>query len=158
MDIAPATVPDLIEQRVTIDVSEADIAMTGVIDLVEADGTLTDLKTSAKSWNQTKADENATQLTIYKKMITAKTGQAPSRLRFRVGVKLKTPKFDEFIIDSDESDWEIIVLKMKTMIAAIKAGNFGPPEPGAWVCSAKYCGYWSTCPWVSDRKKRLANV
>jgi hypothetical protein len=40
------------------------------------------------------------------------------------------------------------ILRMQEAIASIDAGFFPPAPQGVWWCSAKWCGYHATCPYV----------
>lgn len=155
-EVAPSIDPELVEAKVRIELPESPYDMLGVLDVATKDGRIKDLKTAAKSKNQAEAD-NSLQLTWYDMTYQAATGREATGLDLEVLVDLKTPKHQRLTTARTRRDFEVLVSRVNATIDAIKAGVFPPANPGAWNCSAKWCGYYSTCRYVNSERKDSAN-
>jgi hypothetical protein len=40
--------------------------------------------------------------------------------------------------------------KIRYFESMVRTGLYPPAHPGSWWCSEKWCGYWSTCPYVGN--------
>lgn len=133
-----------VEYAVTLRVPEVSVPIIGYIDLIAADGVPCDLKTSARSWNTEKA-QNEIQPLFYLAALM-QGGHKDHRLRFRhiIFVKTKTPQVQ--IIESAFTFGSIFWLleMIRTVWQAIEGGHY-PPNPIGWKCSDKWCEYWSMC-------------
>lgn len=150
-DVAPTIQPVLVERRVELSVPDLEPTFVGFIDLYDQNQALRDLKTTAKSWTQEQADGDD-QLTVYRQMVHALLGEYPKELAFDVLVKNKVPKTQHLTTVRDETDWLVMVERARLMVAQVQTGIFAPASSGSWVCSPKFCGYWTICPWQSKRK------
>lgn len=162
-DQVVATVePEAVEERIVLDVPELSVPVVGIIDCYTKDARVVDFKTAARSWPASRIDTE-TQPTVYRKLAQARWGTEPDTT-YEILVKTKTAKrqLDDdgrpLIARRTDDDWRVWVLRVKTMLKMVEAGAFPPAEHGAWVCSEKFCGFWSTCKHVSDRLRRLPNA
>lgn len=158
-DVAETFVPTLVEHEFTINIPGIGKPLLGYIDLYTESRELTDWKLS-KAWTESKAHES-TGATIYGEAIRQLSGSPPHRTTFQIFKPLKSEvKHMTFETTRDKTDLEVLVRKVQVMERMIRAGDFPSAAPGSWKCQSggKWCGYWSTCPFISDRLKRLPNV
>lgn len=155
-DFAPSVVmPTAVERELRWNDPEVGIEWLGYVDLIE-DITLHELKTSKTRWSEKKVDAS-TQLALYPALIERIDGARPAQVSADVFVKTKTPDFQQLWSQHDESDFEIIRRRGEAMIKGVESGIIYPCDPGHWKCDPAYCGYWGSCGWVSDRRRRLPN-
>lgn len=155
-EVAPAIDPEMVEAKVRIELPDSPFDMLGIIDVATKDGRIKDLKTAGKSKSQSEADTSL-QLTWYDMTYQAATGRESTGLDLEVLVDLKTPKHQRLSTQRTHRDFEVLVSRVNATIHAIQAGSFPPANPGSWNCSAKWCGYWSTCRYVNSERKDAAN-
>ena len=148
--VAPAIQPDLVEEFVEIALPD-DVTMTAILDVTTQDGRLKDLKTAARSKSQADAD-GSLQLSWYSLAYRAKKGVDPTGIDLEVLVDTKVPKHQRLTTTRTKRDFEVLIARLNTMLAAVKAGVFPPAAVGAWNCSEKWCGYWETCPLVNSER------
>lgn len=151
-EMAPNIMPKYIEKKVEYKPSELSVPFVGYIDLITDDLVLSDLKTAARSWTQAKADEDI-QITGYWMFAQKMLGQPPNRLTLDVLVKNKTPKYQEIETTRQQSDWDALIARSRTMLKMVEAGIFPPADSGCWLCSPRFCGYWWSCPYIPEHKK-----
>lgn len=155
--VAPTIQPVAVEERIEMMVPGLDIPMAGTIDWREADpAKWSDLKTSGKVWDQEKADAEI-QPTLYPRLIEHLTGVRPTELKFNILVKTKEVKHQTLTTTRTDDDWRTLIQKARLMLAQIQAGIFPPADPAWWGCSPKWCGYWWSCGYISQHRKRLSN-
>ena len=154
-DVAQDLKPMLIEQSITMPVEGLDVPLMGIVDLLETDHVLRDLKTAKTKMSQANADSSL-QPTMYRELVKHHTGKHPTSIFFDVIVKNKTPKVHKIETVRNDSDFDALVLRAQTMLKQVETGLVGPVEPGAWICSEKWCGFYSSmCPFISDRQRQL---
>ncbi len=156
-EVTPLIQPALVEERILLDVPELPVPLLGIVDCYTDGGRLSDLKTAAKKWGQDKADSEL-QPTLYRELIKAHTGEYPTLITYDVLTKTKTPAYQMLVTERDDGDWKVLLRKARMMLRMVEAGAFPPAEPGSWKCAPRYCGYWASCPLISDRLKRRPNV
>jgi hypothetical protein len=156
-DLAPGIKPALIEEKITIDLPGVPLPVFTVLDLYTADRTLHDLKTSGKKWPEGKA-HTSHQPTAYREAVKAATGEYPNTLCFDVLVNTKTPALQTLATERNQGDTVALANHFRMMLAAISAGIFLPAEPGAWICSPKWCGYWFTCNYISLHRRNARGL
>ena len=144
--LAPKIDPMLVEERMMLNLPGVDLPIMAIVDLYTQDRALRDLKTAGKSWTQSQADTSA-QMTLYREAIKESTGDYPASLGFDVLVNKKTPEVQQLATVRTGDDTELLARGFRTMLKAVNAGVFLPAEPGAWVCSPKWCGYFGSCPY-----------
>lgn len=151
-ELAPAIMPALVEHRVTLEIPGVALPVVTILDCYTADRKLRDLKTSGRKWADDKA-HTSPQPTVYRESVFQSTGEYPDELLFDVLVNTKTPTLQTIPTSRTEEDLQILVRQFGIMTASIQAGIFPPAEPGSWICSPKFCGYWFTCKFISLHRR-----
>ncbi|MBP6965782.1 MAG: PD-(D/E)XK nuclease family protein [Armatimonadetes bacterium] len=137
--------PLLVEDRFEIDLADPetgellDRRLRGVIDLVEADGTLVELKTAARTFD-TGSLERHLQLSTYALVRLLQTGAVPP-LRIDALLKTKVPRVDRLPAARSISDLSWTVRLLASVAAAIQAGHFFPNP--SYRCAE--CEYFAQC-------------
>lgn len=133
-----------IERKVALRVPGVPVPIVGYIDIVTADGVPSDFKTSAQSWSDGKAQSEIQPL-FYLAALN-QIGMTVPNLTFRhfVFTKTKVPKVQviEHRHTWDEIFWLFDLIQ--SVWKSIEREAF-PINPTGWLCSPKYCSYWSQC-------------
>ena len=133
-----------IERKIELRVPGVPIPIIGYIDLVAADGVPCDFKTSATRWTQDKAQGEIQPLFYLAGL--HQMGRSVPGMRFRHYVMTKTKKPEVQVLEHchgwDEVFW--LYELIRRVWQAIEAQVF-PVNPGAWLCSQRYCAYYSDC-------------
>jgi len=140
-DAAPEIVPIALEQKLEVDFPDYDFGILGYIDVLE-DGRIRDTKSAGKKPSAGAADsgDHANQLTLY----SLATGIPDVVLDYLV--KNKTPTYERRQgTPRHAGDYVQLLDRFQRMYDGIESGVFAPAEPGHWVCSPKFCGYWDRC-------------
>ena len=158
------------EETVRLEIPQSSHDFIGVIDCITDKGVVVDWKTTtSKRANQHDADQSV-QLTAYALMYNQITKSAdvplaqglPTELRLDFIIDKQTKKggTDRHLLRTYRNEASIVPFAARHQIATelIKAGIFAPVEPGHWICNPKWCGYWSTCPYVDSEREAKANV
>lgn len=154
---APDYQPVFVEQEFTLEIPNGSRDLKGVIDLADNLRRVTDFKSGTKSKSQSDAD-GSVQLTIYAAGHHALTGTPPSQVRLDTVVTTKTKTYrDVKASDRGVADFTALAHRIEAVNAGIDKGVFTPAPPGAWQCSPKWCGYFSTCPFVNSQRQAMAN-
>ena len=148
--LAPAIQPLLVEEKMTLDAG-LDLPLQGTIDVLTADHWLPDLKTADKSKGPKDADHSL-QLTFYAGLVAHQTGQWPEKISLEILVNLKEPKLQSLPTTRGPEDWANLLLRIHLMLTQIHTGLFPPCDPGAWICSPQWCGYFWTCKYSIKRR------
>lgn len=132
----------MIERKVTLYAPDVPVPIIGYIDMVAADGTPCDFKTSARTWTTTRA-ASETQPLFYLAALNA-LGHRSKNFRHIVFVKTKTPQVQ--IIETPHTTSEIFWLfdMVRRVWDAIETGVF-PMNPNGWLCAEGMCPFWPTC-------------
>lgn len=153
---APEYQPVFVEQSFTLSLPDSSRDLMGVIDLADDLRRVTDFKSAGKSKTQADAD-NSVQLTIYAAGHHALTGKPPSEVRLDTIVTTKTKTYRNVAAsDRGTPDFQALANRIEVVNKGIDAGVFAPAMPGSWWCSPKWCGYWSTCPFVNSQRAAMA--
>lgn len=142
---AGGTLPQLIEERFEIDLADPetgemlDVRLRGVIDLVEQDGTLVELKTAARTFD-TGSLERHLQLSTYALVRLLQTGAIP-KLRIDALLKTKVPRIDRLPATRTVADLAWTGRLLASVGSAIQAGSFFPNP--SYRCSE--CEYFAQC-------------
>jgi hypothetical protein len=152
-EVAPQIQPkvDGVEKRFKIDIG-ADLPILGYIDLITDRNEIVDHKATKRSWPKGKIQKDM-QPVFYSIGYRHLTGdEVPPIFRFFIHVNLKTPKVQtqEHIVDYKQQ--VALIARIRTMIAMINKGVFPPANPGDWVCSPRWCGYYQSCEFVGNGK------
>jgi hypothetical protein len=145
--------PKLVEEGFRIVLPDCEMDLMGYLDFLGIDiarpqeDLILDLKTSGKSKGQADVDHSI-QLTSYAAGACILSGADQMKVKLEVAVATKTPKTQSLESTRDAKDFSCLDKRVRAAADAIKAGNYLPAPVGAWWCSPKWCGYWSTCPYV----------
>lgn len=154
---APKIKPVSVEEVVRIALPDLPRDLLVVIDCVQEDESVLDIKTTKKAKDQEEADQS-NQLSAYSFARQVKAGRIPPRLSLDVLVDTGSQQFrQELVTTRDDVDTRIFGRKFVTMCQQVEAGIFPPAPPGVWWCSAKYCGYHATCDFVRPGRRRQAD-
>ncbi len=148
--LAPAIQPLLVEEKLTMDAG-LDLPLQGTIDVFTADNWLPDLKTADKSKGPKEADYSL-QLTFYAGLVAHQTGEWPEKISLEILVNNKEPKLQSLRTTRGPEDWANLLLRINLMLAQVQTGLFPPCDPGAWICSPQWCGYFWTCKYSIKRR------
>jgi len=145
--------PKLVERWFNLQVPDSP-PLVGVIDLLDDQNRLVDLKTSGKKKSQQDAD-SSTQLTVYHAAVRKITGSAPSGIYLDNIVQTPAGKMSHGIIETSRGGADLVALTHRIAAAnkVVESGAFMPAPPGAWWCSKRWCGYFDRCPHVKGRKE-----
>lgn len=128
-----------------------DVVFHGRLDVIEENDNVLDIKSSKARWPEGKA-ENELQPSFYLPG-ASELGKKPKYFVYHVITKAKTPVHQVVTTTRDESDLSALDQRARVMKACIEVGLFPPCEPDHWRCSPKWCGYFMTCKFRSERDK-----
>lgn len=145
--VAPRYQPVLVEQRQRIELENSPYDLLGVVDMVDDKEKVVDLKTGTKTKKQEDVDADS-QLTFYAMTHRAITGRDPSGLAIEQMLDQKVPTVKTFETKRGMEDYRRLINRINAAVDGINKGSYPPAHEGAWWCSAKFCGYHATCPYV----------
>lgn len=148
--LAPEIQPILAEKYLTIDAG-LELPLAGTIDILTEDDWLPDLKTADKSKSANEAD-NSLQLTFYSGLIANHIKRWPQKISLEILVNTKEPKRQSLVTTRGLEHWSNLLLRIQLMIAQLHTGLFPPCDPGAWICSEKFCGYFDSCKYSIKKR------
>ena len=126
------------------------IPLRGVIDLIEEDDVIGELKTSLKSWSLADLPDNL-QLTAYSYAYEVLFGRPTKDLKGINLVRTKQPKVQTLITGREKKDYERLFCLAKEFLRGIRAGVF-IPNRGCWMC--KDCEYDQDCrEWTGNEEE-----
>lgn len=133
-----------IERKIELRVPGVPIPIIGYIDLMTADGVPGDFKTSSTKWSQDKAEAEIQPLFYLAALHQA--GRTVPGLKFRHYVVTKTKTPTAQVIEHSHTWQEVFWLYelIRRAWDGISREVF-PVQPGAWLCSSKFCSAWNTC-------------
>jgi len=126
------------------------LPVIGYIDLMTADGVPGDFKTSRNRWTQGDAEGEIQPLVYLAALHQAGRPVAGNRFRHYVITKTKKPEVQ--VIEHRHTMMEIFWLfeLIRRVWRGIEAEVF-PVNPNAWLCSSRYCAYWTQCRGRKDK-------
>lgn len=133
-----------IERKIELRVPGVPVPIIGYIDLMTADGIPGDFKTSSAKWSQDKAEAEVQPL-FYLAALHQMGHTVPgNKFRHFVVTKTKTPSAQ--VLEHSHTWSEIFWLYelIKRAWDGISREVF-PVNPGAWLCSSRYCAAWTQC-------------
>jgi RecB family exonuclease len=145
LDSVNGSRPAAVEEPFSLEIADPrtgeclDVPLRGIVDLVEEDGTLVDLKTAARSTPQEDVERHL-QLSTYALAVFLRTGEIP-KLRLDVLLKTTKPRLERLTTSRtvDELAWVARLIQRTTW--AIEEGHFFPNP--SWRCSD--CEYFAPC-------------
>lgn len=151
--IVPDIVPVSVERKFELSWPGLDWRFLGYLDVEEADGGISDLKVKASKVSQFAADTDP-QATGYLFSQRAE-GRGPGEFRFRVGVKAAKPYAET--VRTTRTTRQLDAFQDRLFTAAneivwrLETDTWSGAAPGSWMCSPKFCGYWSQCSYGGAR-------
>lgn len=139
--LAPIIQPVSVERYFEVDLA-GYCTLAGTID-VEEKGRVRDTKTAAKAPSQGDADTSE-QLTVYS-LARRIEGTLPGDVCLDALVKTAKPKAVTIHSTRTDADLEMQLRRIEVAVDVIERGVFLPTDPSNWWCSARFCGYHSTC-------------
>lgn len=156
LKVAPTITPALVEEKIELDVPDLGVTLVGKLDLADTSKVIHDFKTSGRAPKPADAHESD-QLTIYSVLYKALTGERALGLKLDVLVDARaSTSHHERYTHRTPRDEEVLVARLRAFTAGVRAGVFLPPPPGHWACGPRYCGFWSTCPFVNSERLAAA--
>lgn len=116
-----------------------DVPFRGIVDLVEEDGTLVDLKTAARSTSPDDLERHL-QLSTYALAVLLRTGSVP-KLRLDVLLKTSKPRLERLPTSRTVQELAWVARLIQRTVWAIEEGHFFPNP--SWWCSE--CEYFAAC-------------
>lgn len=149
--LAPLLKPIEVERSWVIECEGYPFDFAGKIDVQEPGPVLRDLKTKGASPKQGEADYSD-QLTMYALAVKAIDGVLPTAMWLDCIVDLKGgPVLKQQCTTRDALDIQIFARRLENAAKVVESGVFTPARRSDWWCSRKYCGYFSSCPYVRGR-------
>lgn len=145
-NISKRVQPIAAEEPFTIDLH--GFQMKGVIDLITDAGEIRDAKTSSKKKSEIPFDHYI-QMAIYAKA-------KPEYDNFILDNAIVSPKKSELeslTLNRSDLPFDRVERYMEAFSESLTKGIFPPTSPDAWVCSAKWCGYHTMCPYFTGKKE-----
>lgn len=147
--VAPRLNPVEVEKPFNIDIG-LDLNLAGRMDYQDKP-LVGDLKTTTRAWPKGRA-RNEIQPVFYSFVHEEETGIRPEfrydiliARRNKDGKPTSEDYQEEIVMMATDKDYKALLAKFKLFVDLLKAGVFPPCNPTDWVCSEKWCGYYSTC-------------
>lgn len=142
-EVAPEIKPIRVARTFVLDLKGFDIQLAGEIDIDEA-RRIRDTKTSKKSPSKDQAHQSL-QMTTYSLARLVLDGSLPEEVSLDYLVRLKTPKSLTVSATPEKEHFNELFARIEAAHVAMTKGAFIPAPLDAWWCSAKWCGFHSTC-------------
>lgn len=152
---APEYQPVAVEHPYTIEFPGASHDLLTITDLIDDRSRVTDLKTAARRKPQTEVDTSV-QLTIYAAAYQLQFGHPPALVQLDTLVKTKKPGRQLLSSTRGPADFQTLLNRINVMLSGVHAGIFPPAPVGHWMCSARWCGYFQSCPYVNHERREAA--
>lgn len=137
------------ETQFHVAIPDTDWHLTGKIDLLEQDGSVTDFKLtgSNRKPQQTRADQSE-QLSIYALARLLETGSVPPQLSLDITRDLmKRPQRDRLFTFRSEKDCEKTLTRVRHVVSCIEAGVYPIASHEGIECNGSRCQFWAKCPY-----------
>jgi len=144
---APKIKPVSVEREWELDIKDAGWSIKGRIDIETPRG-IRDTKTAGRSPVKDAAEKDS-QLTMYALAYYVLNRKMPAYVALDYLVKTKEPKFVSQRSERRKEDFQALLNRITAAIKAIEAGIFIPANEDNWMCSPRWCGYYSICPYAS---------
>ena|SRR3990167_5787462 len=158
VNVAPSITPVEIEQPFRLELRDHPNDLVGTIDLVDAEGRISDNKTAAKSPTADSA-HSSVQLSAYAMSVWSRNPHEHESIPVRFDYLVDLKRGPQHVrLDSSRTlvDFENVLRRVELASKMIESGVFPPTNPTNWVCQAKYCGYWNDiCPFGRRGRSRI---
>jgi len=143
-DLAPETFPKEVEKEFVLQFQDADFEFRGFIDLITQEEILIDHKTSGRAMSENALKQDL-QLSVYALAFDMLFAHPPKEVGFDVLVRTKTPKSQRLRTIKTPEDFNFFLSHLSIIVDSIRKWVFLPAQPGSWVCSERFCGYYERC-------------
>lgn len=135
----------VIERKVELRVPGVPVPIVGYIDCVLDDGCPVDFKTSERAWSNDRAF-NEIQPLFYLAALLQEDVRPAANYRFTHVVFPKSGKARVQIFQHTHTPAQLFWLfgLIRDCWTGIDSGVFHP-NPTSWLCSPKFCNYWTQC-------------
>ena len=141
--LAPIRNPKAVELEFDVVVPYVERRFRGRIDYVDHEGIYIDHKTSSRKWNQGRAD---TSLQVNAYYLAAQIEKSEtSGFCFDIAVKKKEPEVQTVQTHRSEMQIQEYIDRLQDVEKLINAEIFPKCDPGNWLCSQRWCGYYPSC-------------
>ena len=148
------TNPLAVELDITVELERFPFDLRSILDLVEVGGALRDLKTMKRTPSEGDIGKSE-QLTIYDLTYRAKYQKPPTEISWDCLITLKGGIKDvRMITERTPDDHRAVLARIAMAQKAFDMGVFVPCDSSHWKCSANYCEYYPTCPYVIKGKRK----
>jgi putative RecB family exonuclease len=140
--IAPTIKPLMVEKELSSEIPEIGVTLKGVIDLVEADFSIIDFKTTTSKWSASKA-RNSLQMIIYKYLFDRNFGNVHGSLKYEIlfAKSAANVRHQSLKVTPGPDDIARLLVLVRHVAENIGNGIFYPqPSP---FCA--YCDFFSVC-------------
>jgi len=140
---------DLYRREVAPEIVPIEVEREFIIDIGLVHKRVDDLKTSTRSWADGKI--NSEIQPVFYSMAHEHEFKTRPEFRYHILIALKKePKRQVQARVCTDADYRALIARLEMFLKMLKAGVFLPAEIGSWVCSPKWCGYWTTCRYVGN--------
>jgi RecB family exonuclease len=140
--IAPRLKPLMVEKELSAEITEIGVTLKGVIDLVEADFSITDFKTTTSKWSASKA-RNSLQMVIYKYLFDRNFGHVHGTLKYEIlyAKNADHVRHQRLEVTPGQEDTAQMLRLIKHVAENIRAGVFYPQANPFCV----HCNFFPAC-------------
>ena len=149
----PSLQPARVEERLRAELPDYPVDLVGIIDLIEIDDTIRDLKTGSKRLSAGDVAGNL-QLTMYGFIFRLTQGRLASAYKIDQLVHKKRPESVTHTTTRDKADFEALACRLEAMLVAIEKQVWLPCPANHWACSARWCGFYATCRYTAAGCRR----
>lgn len=152
--VAPSITPIAAEEKLQAEVPGLPVPLLGILDVLDISGWCPDLKSAGRKWSAGK-EEGQLQPAIYTHLL--RTVRDISSPTFSFEVISHKGEHQHIPVRTQPEDMAAIITRAQILLCTVQTGLFLPAEPGHWMCSPKWCGYWWSCRHVPAHRKILPN-
>ena len=157
INVAPGIFPATVERKWVVELPGYPFDLCGAMDIEEDNGCIRDTKTASKAPSEDAAliDDKLDMYGLAKKVID---GVQPPMLYLDYLIRYITPKKQEIVektitlstVPTPERNRRTMA-KVERVMQIIEKGAYTPAPPDHWICSRKFCGFTSICPFWSGK-------
>lgn len=137
--------PLYVEQAIEIVIPEANVTVTGTLDLINQNQIIRDLKCRRRAGNWLDPIKSF-QKVVYSFGYREKFGKLPKGFVLDTLVRKAIPEVQTSELEVvDEEEWLRFKMLVVKVSQSIRMGLFYPKEEGNMFCSPNACGYWNIC-------------
>lgn len=118
-----------------------NLPICGIIDVIDSEQVEHDFKTANKRKGSA-FFSSAMQPTFYILLRYLRENVMP---RFKYHVITVKGELQEEETTRGKQDFNRLILYIQLFLRSLKRGIYKPAEPGHWMCSEKWCGYYGIC-------------